>query len=240
MRKRLNTNKLSLTTVNPFKGKASLVLRSLLAHPEKSWTGTKIAINLGLSTAWVNRVIGTLEIEQIIKRSGLGPSDKIQLTKPKELIKKWKQHYHIQQNVFYHYLVQEKNPVKQLNNLSTKIGFDYAITGYAAANTINPIVHNAIPMAYLWPKSNQQNDFESCVFKIENIFNFIPVRKNANIIIIKPIQKNAALFDSYTKNKTHYVSPLQLYLDLLGLDRGEFVIKELETYWEKRNLSYAL
>lgn len=240
MRNRNTHNRLSLTTKNPFRGKASLVLRCLLAGPSKSWTGIALAQELGLSSAWVNRIIGTLEIDRYITRSGTGPKDKISLIKPKELLDRWRQVYSINRNHMSHYFIVKGDPLKILPDISNKLSLNYALTGYAVANKVSKSVTNAIPMVYLWPKSGKGDDLKWALIKLENLHRFLPVGKGANIIVLEPFQKDSVFFGAHTINRMPCVSPLQLYLDLAGLDRGEFVIKELKGFWKKNGMDYVV
>lgn len=225
---------------NPFKGKGSLVLRKLLENPKKQWAGKELATELNLSSAWVNRVVGTLEFEKFIERSGAGPQDTIYLKYPKKLIEKWVQSYHFDFNKIFLYLKLKDDPVKTLAKLSESLKFNYAVTGYRAANLIKKTTVDEIPMVYLWPSSNQSSDFKPLLMKLENIHSFLPVTKGANLILLKPYLKDVVFFGSHAIRNTHTVSPLQLYLDLSTLDRGKYIIDELEPFWKKKGMDYVI
>ncbi len=228
------------TAINPFKGKASRVLRALMRDPKRVWHGVELAEELQLSQAWVNRVLKTLEKERIVQRGGAGRYARgTELLRPKELLRKWVQHYNFNQNLTYLYLIQKKDPIAHFKQVCKKTGGRYALTGYAAANMIRKIVHHAPPMAYYWPGSELFKNTRSIFKLLENQHGFIPVLKEANLILVTPLQFEI-VFNSQSIKGINIVSPLQLFLDLYTMDADKYVIRQLADYWNKHQIPYEL
>lgn len=234
----MNSRQSNFRTHRLFKGRAGILLRKLLGSAGRKWTGRELAGELGISQAWVNRVLDHLSREKFIFRNKQGKSSYLVLENSLELLKCWLLYYRISQNPFYFYL--KENPLKNIRELSLKENFDYALTGFEAANRIKQIVHNVPPMVYIWPKKNDASPFENIAAKLENVHDFIPVRKKANLIILKPVQKEAVFFESRSINGINTVGPVQLFLDLHGLSRGPFMIGQLSDYWAKNNIRYEI
>lgn len=230
------------STANVFKGTASLVLRTLLVHPKKEWTGAVLAEHLDLSQAWVNRVLGTLEAKGYVQRGGRGrgPGVVSSLISPKKLLDLWTQLYSVHDNHFHFYLKSGTNPLGILQKLAKSMSFDYALTGLAAANCLKKLVHDATTTVYLWPRGSHYSNFREMLAELENRHDFLPVKKKANIIILEPKQGNAALFGKMSVKGVSTVSAVQLYLDLCGLDQGRFIIEELADFFSKQGMGYAL
>ena len=127
-----------------------------------------------------------------------------------------------------------------MEEISSRENFGYAMTGFQAANQIKSLVHNAPPMVYLWPKNSDDNAFEEILTRLENVYDFIPVRKKANLIVLKPVQKEAVFFESTLMKGLPIVSPIQLLLDLHGLSRGPFIIEQLSEYWTAHGIDYEI
>ena len=132
------------------------------------------------------------------------------------------------------------DPLKLLHKLGPELGFQYAVTGYVAANYIKETTFNAPPMVYLYALKKSQISFNEILMKLENIHNYISVLKKANLIILQPFQKEGVFIESKRIKGVNCVSPLQLYLDLHGLDRGSFVIEELNDHWQENGLFYEV
>ncbi len=250
----MNSRQLNLNPSSLFKGQAGLVIRKILGAPGYKWTGRELALELGLSQAWVNRVLTHLLKEKLVFRNSQGRNSTTEIKNTQEILGQWIKFYHINRNPFTFYL--KADPLKNLQEISSKENFIYALTGFEAANRIKKVVTNAPPMVYVWPRSETSAPgapealfrpknkcpelFGNILTKLENVYDFIPVQKKANLIILKPMQKEAVFFESKIINGSPLVSPIQLFLDLYGLSRGFFIIEQLSEYWKKNEITYAL
>lgn len=227
--------------VNPFRGQAELVLRALFSSPDHSASGRDLARNLGLSQAWINKVLATLEANRLVQRNAQGPASKTTLIHPAKLLKRWTLEYQIELNPHHFYFDKTQSPLPTLRNIAKKENWQYALTGYAAANLIEKTIYGDFPpMSYLWPDRGKGHSFEDVLLKLENIYRLMPVKKHANLIILEPYQKERVFFEMKKRKDHQTVSPLQLFLDLYSLDRGKFVIKELKAYWSKHGIPYEI
>lgn len=229
------------TVINPFSGMASVVLRLLLSDASKEWSGREIAGALKVSQSWVNIILGTLEAYKLVERHQKGRDSHTKVVAPADLLQRWSSQYNIHLNGFYLYLDMTKNPLKKIKEVCELEGHSYALTGYVAANKICKTIYGDVPpMVYLWPQSGKSEDFKKVLNRLENIHQLIPVKKQANLILLKPFQGEKVFFGSGVIKDYPVVSPLQLYLDLVDLDRGKFVISELSDFWKKKGMSYVL
>ncbi len=225
--------------VNLLNGRAGYIVRRMISSPDQHWSGHELAKELCMSPAWVNRVLDNLVAFGVVKRTQRGVLSFTEVVSNNIIIEKWVSHYDFNMNPTRFYLLQKKNPVKLIDALAEKEGFSYALTGYAAANLVEKTTYNGVPSVYLVPKSGFNSDeFNNILGRLENVYNFIPVNKQANVIVMQPLQREAVLFDVKKIRGINCVSPLQLYLDLYGLDRGKFVIEALNDYFQKHKLFY--
>src|SRR5262249_49156017 len=151
---------------------------------------------------------------------------------------KWAHHYQISLNPKHLYLFLDKSPLKRLMAIAEKEKWNCALTGYEAANLIQSSSSGAPPMVYLWPWAESKSSFKQILSRLENQHRFIPVGKEANLIILEPFQKDAVFFGSRKIKGIHVVSPIQLILDLHALDQGEFIINSLASFWEENRIPY--
>ncbi len=233
-------SKQKLVTANPFKGNAGLVVRKLISMPNKKWSGRELARELNISQAWVNRVLDSLVADRFVQRYNKGTDSYTEVIDVNKILKKWIQLYNITMNQIHFYIKLKGDPLKLLHKLGPELGFQYAVTGYVAANYIKETTFNAPPMVYLYALKKSQISFNEILMKLENIHNYISVLKKANLIILQPFQKEGVFIESKRIKGVNCVSPLQLYLDLHGLDRGSFVIEELNDHWQENGLFYEV
>ena len=229
------------TTQNLFKGDASKITRALLSNPDTVWSGRNLAKRLNLGQSWVNSILNTLEQHRALQRDKQGRDSLSKLVNPKKLLNTWQTQYNIELNQYFPYLELKENPVQKIKTICEKENIHYAITGYAAANLIEKTTYGIFPaMIYLWPGSKEKKDFQELLVKFENQHRLIPVRKQANLILIKPFQNDLVFFESQKRRGINMVSPLQLYLDLCSLERGSETIKALAHFWQQNGLDYVL
>jgi len=163
-----------------------------------------------------------------------------QLVNAEELLKQWLAHYHFERHKLHFYLVQAKDPIGYLHKVCKEVAASYGLTGFSAANRVmgHPLVYHAPPMVYLWPESLPDGKYRGFLAKLENNYDFIPVTKKGNLIILESYLKETVLYGRVAKDKKWVVSPLQLFLDLYALAPDGFVIKELAAYWQKHHIPY--
>ena len=97
----LKNRHLAPMVTHPFKGKAGLVTRQLLSNPLEVWTGHGLAKKLGLSQAWVNRILDSLVRQRLVQREAKCLKSQTRLLTTKNILKKWVSSYNMEQNPHY-------------------------------------------------------------------------------------------------------------------------------------------
>jgi DNA-binding Lrp family transcriptional regulator len=207
-------NKKSLKTANLFKGLPDLVLRRIISEPNKSYTGQQLANELNISDTWANRILKTLEFEGFIKREGNQTHCATKISNLNGLMQRWKLSYNINFNVHHPYLCTVKDPLKYLALAAKKEGFQYAITGQAAKAISKNKPITDIPYVYIWPSKISSYEFNDLLTLLDDNYDFTPVKKKENIIILEPHQKGNVFFGSRDAGKYRVVADLQIILDL--------------------------
>lgn len=221
--------------INLFKGKSSLVIRALLKDVHRPRSGYELAEDLCMTPQWVNRILASLEEQGFVQRSGRGVQAQSELVDPLALIKAWLVSYQIHFNRMNLYFVKEGDPLGRIQKITTRESYQWALTGYEAANQIKASVVDTPPMIYLFP---EDRDYRVQKNKLENEYALIPVLKHANLIILEPLDHEVTFYDSRQENSLPLVSPIQLFLDLYHLDAGRDIIRNLKDYWEKNQLGF--
>lgn len=201
-------------TINPFKNKAGVIVRTLLQNPQKVWKGTELAETLDLKPRWVNCVLATLESYGHVERSQKGPLSETRIIDMKGLTKHWGTVYRFNQNFFHDYYCTSQDPVRTLKEASQKLGFRWALTGPYAEEIFKNGTGQGIPMAYLNASKDGKKDFNKVLGSLEDQWGFLPVGKHPNIIIIEPRDPNGTFFETQSVKGFSLVSKLQLSLDL--------------------------
>ena len=226
---------------NPFRGKAGQVVRRLLTEPERHWKGAELARELNLASTWVSRVLSNLARQRLLQTGGRGARNKgTSLLNAKEMLARWLATYSFSGHRPHLYLIQEKDPLQYLDQVAEKIGAQYALTGYVAANLITPVIEKVVPMAYFWPPEAWAKTYRAGLARLENEFRFIPVLKYANLVLLEPYIKEDVFFGRRKTQGIYTVSPLQLFLDLFTMAPERFVIEQLEDYWKENKVPYEL
>lgn len=226
---------------NPFKGAAGLVVRKLISSAGTKWSGNQLSEELNLSQAWVNRVLETLLGERHIQRVNQGVNSYTEVISSKKILSKWVLNYRFDLNQGFYYLKQNiKCPISCIDIIAKKEDFDYAITGNSAAEVVLNKPNKSVPMIYIWPKLGGMAKFKEILSRLENYHDFIPVGKQANLIILKPHLKEATFFESQKHKNFNIVSPTQLYLDLNSIVGKDSYFNQLAPYFNKNRLNYEL
>ncbi len=202
----------SLLAVNLFANKAGLIVRKLMQNTEKPWSGSGLADELGLKPRWVNGILDTLESYKFVVRQGRGHTSTTRLSSPHRLLDHWKTVYRFSHHKFYQYYVPDVDPVDQLKRAAGELGFQWALTGIYAVNLLQNRSRD-LPGVYLCSRGSQK-ELRGLLTKLEDKFNFLPVMKKANIILIQPKDVDGIFFDLRYHQGMPVVSALQLDLDL--------------------------
>lgn len=217
------TRKLALDV---FADAASMVLRVLFKEPQGEWTSVLLAKQSGTSVAWVNHVLNALEEMSVVERRRAGGKSTTKLLHPGMLLKKWTDNYNFSRNELHPFYVRNENDRSALFGHFVDAKISHAATGYYAVSLLSNYVVGAPEMIYVYP-SAENCDYGEFITGLENRFSLLPVKKGANLIILKPYYRKGVFFDLKEHGGRKIVSHFQLYLDLYHADQGMEFIKEL-------------
>lgn len=190
--------------------KSGIILRHALQKPDKQWKLQELAYVSSTSIGQVSKVKKFLEDKEFIENESSG----FFIAKPKELISEWAKIYNTKSDTIYDcYSIEPIPKIEQrLIEMKETLGIEYALTGFSGAVRYAPTVrynkvHVYIPL----------HDLDEAI----RYLGFKKVESGANISIIVPYDPCVLMF-ARKKKEAIVASPVQLYLDLMGLKgRGE-------------------
>lgn len=190
--------------------KSSCILRSLLRDPDKIWKIQELADASNTSIGQVAKVKKFLEEREFI----LDKNNGFSISKPKELLEEWSKVYNTKPNTVYEcYSIDNIPQIEQrLSQMKEDRGIECVLTGFAGGVRYAPTVRYNKIQVYV-----QLQDFDEVIRSL----GCKKVTSGSNISIIIP-------YDLCVLSDTRYIktclvaSPVQVYLDLMGLKgRGE-------------------
>jgi hypothetical protein len=134
-------------------------------------------------------------------------TDGLVLTQPAELLRDWTQQYKYDRNkAFSYYSLQNQLQLERsLNDICKKLNIQYALSDFAGAARIAPFVRYHRVSSYVIGR----------VEEIASLLDLKVVTSGENIRLIVPYD-NGVFYDYRIIQDIHIVSPIQLYLDLIG------------------------
>lgn len=204
----------TLTTANPFKRKAEIVLRTMLLGPNQEWQGLELSKELKMSESWVNRILATLVHKKFAERTErTGKNSRFKLTDKEKLLKNWAMEYYFDHNTLHAYFVLG-DALKKLKTIVAKEGFQYAITGKYAKDLIKKGSSHEVPHVYVWPSSTSGTEFKDILKTLEDDYDFISANNKENLVIVKSVSKDNVFIGVREIKGWQVVSDLQLFLDV--------------------------
>lgn len=211
---------------NPFKRKsrirslysrkATRILRVLLNSPDRFWKINELAEEAGVSPGHVTNTKKLLEDKEWISHGKKG----VHIIKPEELIRDWEKHYSYQNNTVHRFYSREA-----LHDIERKIAGaenssdinKTALTGFSAAARLRQAVRYNRAAIYVQSISDSQ---------LER-WNLKKVTSGANVFLLEPYD-TGVFYGSRNIDGCEIVSPVQIYLDLMGQSgRGEEAAQEI-------------
>ena len=189
--------------------KAARVLRVLLTDPKKPWRVQALAQEAAVSLGQVANVKSLLEDREWLKRADAG----LCLNDPDSLLTEWSENFNPRKNIPRNYYTL--NNIAEIEADLAKTcegeGTAYALTGFSGAARYAPSVRYQRAMAYV------SRDVEN----IAKTLSLKEVTSGANVTLITPYDEGV-LYGTRQIDGISIASPVQVYLDLLGLKgRGE-------------------
>lgn len=206
--------------VDPFSKKSSRIVRTILTHPNKGWQVQQLArqadVSMGLVSKAKNALIEDAYLEErdrlLFVRDGV------------KLLQGWSAEYRPHVKRVQLFAIPRPNEIeKRLAEWCRTNKVTYALTQLAAAWRYSPMVRYDKSVAYFDRKLETGNKLKSLLERLDAQ----EVETGANCILW--ITDDPAVFtDSKEIDGVKVVSPLQLYLDLMGLPgRGKDAAEEV-------------
>jgi hypothetical protein len=189
--------------------KAERVLRVLLVNPHGFWKLQKLAEEAEVSIGQVSKVKKILSDQEWIEPE----HGRIQLIKPLQLLSEWAENYDPKRNIVrdYYTLKKTREFEADLAEVCGQKGIEYALTGFSAAARLAAAVRYQRAMAYV---NLPLEDLSSSLELKE-------VTSGANVSLIRPYDAGV-FYGARTFDEAWIASPVQVYLDLIGIKgRGE-------------------
>lgn len=195
--------------LNPYSDKASIILRILMAEPERSWKIRELAGYGNINPGWVSRVVASLVERGLVEFSR---KKGIALLRGEDMLKEWADLYDWRRSKFYYYYCHALDSQKVLEKISelnlnrsklVALGFQagaYLVSPYSTFNQVHLIIDG--------------HSFDIVLPDIERQLKLEPRREGANLVLVRPYYKYSALFGARKIKKWYVVSDIQLYLDL--------------------------
>ncbi|MGV8058742.1 MAG: type IV toxin-antitoxin system AbiEi family antitoxin [Smithellaceae bacterium] len=195
--------------------KAARVLRVLLADPKKPWRVQALAEEAKVSLGQVSNVKSLLEDREWLKSSDTG----LLLKDPESLLSEWSENFNSRKNIARNYYTLRSIAEMEADLAKTceGEGTAYALTGFSGAARYAPSVRYQRVMAYV------SRDVE----RIAKILSLKEVASGANVSLFTPYDEGV-LYGTRQIDGICIASPVQIYLDLLGVKgRGEEAAKAI-------------
>ena len=195
--------------------KAARVLRVLLTDPRKPWRTQALAEEADVSLGQVANVKSLLEDREWLGSSEAG----LMLKDPGSLLAEWAENSNYRKNVSrnYYTLKSVAEIEADLAKACDGEGIKYALTGFSGAARYAPSVRYQRATAYV------SRDVE----RIAQNLSLKEVTSGANFTLLTPYDEGV-LYAARSIEGICIASPVQVYLDLLGMKgRGEEAAKAI-------------
>lgn len=189
-------------------GKAGLVAQALLLQPDRGWQVQDLAEEAEISIGLAHRVLARLEGEGVIAAEGKGRNRVRRVANPTALLDLWAEENVDQPNrTMGHLLAQTpRQLIRDLGGNLGRGGFEYALTGAAAASLIAPLI-TAVPVVEVWVTATAASEELHRAARTE------PVEDGQNVVFLQgkddvPFAFREQVDSLWVANK------MRLYVDL--------------------------
>ncbi len=189
--------------------KAERILRVLLNNPQERWKVKTLSVEAGVSLGQVSNVKTLLSDREWITTDREG----FLLSAHESLLAEWAENYTYKKNSVRNFYSMKSVPEIEatIAEICSKKQLNYALTGFSGVARLAPAVRYKRVFAYI----------EDTDEYINGIMNFKEVQSGANVSILIPYDQGVFYGDLEVEG-VKIASPIQIYLDLLGLrGRGE-------------------
>lgn len=189
---------------------SSKILRLMFQEVNRIWRMKEIAGACGCSIGQVAKVKEFLYNRAWLKQN----KDGIMLLSIEDILKEWAQVYGSRKNETVECYSLDSPAVfeRKLQDMKKRVGIDYYLTGFAGGVRYQPVVRYNKVHCYIRPEDMREAIDYLQVKKVES---------GSNISLIVPYDE-CVLDNSRQMQDSQVVSPVQIYLDCMGLKgRGE-------------------
>jgi hypothetical protein len=222
---------------NIYSDRASGVLRSLLAEPERPWV-VRDFIPHGVSPALASMALQKAESMGWVERRKRGWDSHTRLTHKDALLKDWTAFYRFDKNRYVWYVDKNQTPfLPRLRDLLVKMAVPYALTLFSASRQISPYVVDPRDFVYVGGAGDAKVVFEDIASRL----GLVRAAYGGNVCLLSPFYKHSAFQQLHEVNGYPLVSDLQLYLDLMGFPpTGPQEVEEnLKPLWRKAGVAFV-
>ena len=192
-----------------YQARSSRVLRALLFDPVLKWKLADLSMAAGVSIGQVFNVKKAL----IDREWAVFEKDGLQLTQPEQLLRDWGGQYTYEKNTLFHFYSLDP-PSETESGLAlyfTGKGIRYAFTSDSAS--VRLIQFERLGHVYVYVDTDMAAD----VGQAAEALKLKPAVADANVTLMLPYDKGV-YFGMKDTDGMHTVSPIQAYLDLVGLE----------------------
>jgi hypothetical protein len=207
-----------------------MVVHALLMHRKEWLTGSELAQMAHTSSYTCSMVLQELERREWCESTGAGRTLRRQLTKPRQLLDAWAEHWtkrKEQRSRWYMFAERPNLLLTQLTHQIDKAGvsFDWAFTGTAAANVYAPLLTSVDTAEIIVPPGHAE--------QLAKTLHLKPADKGANVTLVGRDGASLLFRDVRPEYPSYFASPFILYLDLLdgrgrNKELAQHVLEKLE------------
>ncbi|ASW03853.1 type IV toxin-antitoxin system AbiEi family antitoxin [Paraburkholderia aromaticivorans] len=213
-----------------FTDSREMVVHALLVHRNEWLTGGELAYMTQSSSYTCSVVLQELERREWCESSGAGRTLRRRLTKPRQLLDAWAEHWTKRKEQRTRWYLFADRPELLLTHLTYKIdkggfSFDLAFTGTAAANVYAPLLTSVDTAEIIIPPGHAEQLAKTLQLK--------PADKGANVTLVERSGASLLFRDVHPEYPSYFASPFILYLDLLdgrgrNKELAQHVLERLE------------
>ncbi len=204
--------------INIFADRASLVLRQLMASPNRYYTVRGLAEATGNSVGWTSEVLREIERRGYLDRR---LRQGCRLKRIQFLLRDWADEYTFPgKNKAKNYFVKAESLPEILGLmrvLEIPEDIDYALTLHAGASLVSPFVQ--FNECHFYVSAHKDFERQAAFFTAE--LGLLELDAGGNLHILKPFYRRGAMYGARSIEGLRVVSDIQLYLDLCNFpNRG--------------------
>jgi len=193
---------------DPFADRASLVARTLVDQPGRTWKSRELAAHAGVSTMTASHVVRQLHQMGVLQVQRSGRTSEIRLVSVKALVELWAAHYEWTRNPRMTFTASIGTPSRFLPRLRSALGkHRWALTLHAGASLVAP--HATWEKIHLYMDVQRARDLADAF----STGDYEP-SDQGRLIVMQPWYRDSVWHGLRSIEGFPVVSDLQLSLDL--------------------------